>query len=412
MSVDEHGRAAGAALRASVGVEPSAKAIADVVRLARNRRRIRAIQASLAVVALVAMSATLLTRTTRVDFVDSSGADAPTYYLTAPPPGETVATVLPDGAPVFVVRHVDAAVSVLSAIDPHLEDLAVWCEDSRGFFGPIGAAQFDEYGRYVFGPAPTGMHPYKASISDDGRVAVGRRLPPPERAVDATPIVGGRCIRTGSGAGALRHDASQLPPVTTPSSEAGEGKVVRVVGVFMVPDSGPARVCSHEQAQSRAGSGCPPSAPEVASLFTRRWSLRDLRGTSTGVFIARHLPDGRLAELAGPMGGQHVPLRTTRPETVGSITGSVAEVVVAGEAALIFTTPVTLPAGITPTVPPKRRWTVRSDAQTFDPADANPSSVITLSDLARIVETDGPLEVTAQVNEDGQLEDIFVERDF
>lgn len=413
MNVDERGRTAGAALRASVAVGPSERGLAAVARHARNRRRARAVQGSLGLVAIVLLSTTLLTRGDRVGFVDSSGAGAPTYYLSAPPPGETVAGVLPDGAPVFVVRHADATVTVLSAIDPHLEDLAVWCDAQRGFVEPIGAAAFDEYGRYVFGPAINGMHPYQASINEKGDVAVGRRLPPPARTVDATPTdTSGTCMQRGLGPDALRHDASQLPPMTTPSSEPGDGQVVRVAGVFSISANGEASLCTQEQAQSHAGRGCPPGSPEVASLFATHLTLHDLQGTATGTFIARHLPDGRYAEVAGPMGGQHIPLRTPRPELVGSISGSLAEVDLSGEAALIFTMPVAPSDGTTPIEPAKSRWPVRSDTQVFDPADANPSSVITLPDLARNVLTGGPLRVTAEVNENGEVEGVTVERDF
>lgn len=82
--------------------------------------------------------------------------------LAVPARGEVAPEFLPDGRPIFVVRHEDGTLSVVDAFSSHrawgFEELVVWCPSTRHFVEWAHEAHFDEYGRYdSAGPAPTGL---------------------------------------------------------------------------------------------------------------------------------------------------------------------------------------------------------------------------------------------------------------
>lgn len=416
MTVDDQGRAAGTKLRAFVWTALREPDSAHVARQAHRRRRVHVALWGLAAIALVAGVFRIApTNTTRVEFGAPGGVPSGPYFLGAPPPGETVATSLPNRAPVFVVRHQDGAVTVVSAIDPHLEDLIVWCTRNRAFVEPIGASRFDERGRYVFGPAPTGLAAYDATLTGDGRVRVGQRLPPPERTVQASAIdQGGRCLQDGSGSDVVRHDPQQLPPVIDPAAATGDGRFVRVEGVFSVPSQGVPRLCSTAAAAASPNSMCPLDAWEVTSAFFSRSSLEELAGSAKGTFIARKLADGRFAELAGPMGAEHVRREVPQPAEVGTLAGVVTGVETdGGTTTLVFAEPVA-PKSREHSLSPrlssrKSRWIVRPGAQIFDHAAANPSGAITLEALAESIRRTGEVSVSAEVDTRGEITFVLVD---
>ena len=228
--------------------------------------------------------------------VGGSGGAAAAVGLPRPAPGDVVATSLPDGAPVFVVGHADGEVSVLSAIDTHLQDLVVFCPDSRTFVEPGPVSRWDEYGRYVFGPAPGGLAPYEVQVDGD-EIRTGRRLAPPAREVDPVPITeAGDCYQQ-EGVGGIRHTKEHLPPVIGPDRLPRDGSFVRVQGLLHIPREGPPRVCSAPP----SAATCPADAPRVTSTFFEPSYLTSLTGSIRGTFLARSTLLG-LEEMAGPKG--------------------------------------------------------------------------------------------------------------
>lgn len=220
---------------------------------------------------------------------------APQTGLPLPLPGVTEATTLRDGAPVFVVRHEDGGVSVLSAVDTHLQRLVVFCPDSRTFVEPGPVSRWDEYGRYIFGPAPTGLAGYEVEVVDD-ELRVRSRLRPPGRAVDAVPVRGRPECYDNEGVGGLRHTATDLPPVVSVATAPQDGSFVRVTGLLHTLRDGQTRLCNAEPSKDT----CPASAPRVLSAFHERsrwaWSVGSVHGT----FLARGAR-GAFAEVAGPL---------------------------------------------------------------------------------------------------------------
>jgi hypothetical protein len=81
--------------------------------------------------------------------------------LTVPPLGAASAQSLPDGRPVFVVRHSDNTITVVDAFATHVPSgvykLVAWCPRQRLFTDLIHGATYDEWGSKVGGPAPFGM---------------------------------------------------------------------------------------------------------------------------------------------------------------------------------------------------------------------------------------------------------------
>ncbi|MFL5797743.1 MAG: ubiquinol-cytochrome c reductase iron-sulfur subunit [Actinomycetota bacterium] len=79
----------------------------------------------------------------------------------APAPGEAEAGFLDDGTPVLAVAHRDGSVTAVEAVSPHrawgVQSLLGWCPSSRTFDDPFHGSKFDEYGRYLLGPAPAGL---------------------------------------------------------------------------------------------------------------------------------------------------------------------------------------------------------------------------------------------------------------
>ena len=101
--------------------------------------------------------------------------------LTVPALGAASAQSLPDGRPVFVVRHSDNAITVLDAFSTHTPSgvfkLVAWCPQQRLFTDLIHGATYDEWGSKVGGPAPVGMTVDTWQPIGDGIEVTGNRGP-------------------------------------------------------------------------------------------------------------------------------------------------------------------------------------------------------------------------------------------
>jgi hypothetical protein len=241
---------------------------------------------------------------------DSGGSSvAPisgSQMLRVPPVGDASAAFLADGRPVFVVHHEDGTVSVVDAFSTHtpfgVGTLVAWCDASRTFDDLRHGSTFDEQGRYILGPAPTGLVTFEATElgTTPATVRVGaRQLPEPRTDVGA-PLGGSPCT---SATDTLSH---RIGPeqITDPPSGALEGMPARwiaVVGVLVVTSEGGARLCpaSDCAAQPSCDLGAPVSGVDGAGL---------LRGGSTYVsdvstWLVR--TDGTtLSDLTLVIGGQ------------------------------------------------------------------------------------------------------------
>ncbi len=85
---------------------------------------------------------------------------SPTPADTVPLPGagRTIAARLTNGFPVFVVHHPSGQISVLGAFSTHIQgELVAWCPEVRLFTELAHGATYDEWGRYLGGPAVGSM---------------------------------------------------------------------------------------------------------------------------------------------------------------------------------------------------------------------------------------------------------------
>ncbi|HVM13444.1 MAG TPA: hypothetical protein VM287_03845 [Egibacteraceae bacterium] len=211
--------------------------------------------------------------------------------LAVPPPGEGVADRLPDGTPVFVVREQTGEVVVVSPVSTHLDHLVVWCPAAHAFVEPVGGSLFDARGRWVTGPAPTGLAVYEASVDTERDVvsvgALGEPQPRWQRP-DRRPADPGECV-VSEGA----HDSVE-PALPRPVALGDLGEVVgsRVVvsGRLRLDGQGGAWLCPSGLPQCRG------QAVQVASAWWGPW-LSNMRGWADGRFLVRMDGPGRVSEL-------------------------------------------------------------------------------------------------------------------
>ena len=124
------------------------------------------------------------------------GGSEPLGRLDLPAPGQVRPDYLADGTPVWVARHDDGEVSVLSGFDTHrpsgVGKVLWWCVAADALDNPEHGSKYDEYGFKVGGPAPTGLPSYATRI-EGGRVVVTElREPPPPDARHSGPSEGDR----------------------------------------------------------------------------------------------------------------------------------------------------------------------------------------------------------------------------
>jgi hypothetical protein len=201
--------------------------------------------------------------------------------LRVPAIGDAAAAFLADGRPVFVVHHEDGTVSVVDAFSTHrpfgVGPLVAWCAASRTFDDIPHGSTFDEQGRYILGPAPTGLVTFAATElgTTPPTVRVGARQLPEPRTDVGSPLSGSPCT---SSAGTLSHRISQ-EQITDPPSVALGGPPARwiaVAGVLVVTSDGGAKLCSTSggAAEPSCDLGAPVAGVDGTGL---------LRGASTYV---------------------------------------------------------------------------------------------------------------------------------
>jgi Rieske 2Fe-2S protein len=143
-----------------------------------------------------------------------SGAEP---ILEAPAVGTAIAGFRMDGTPFLVVRHADGGLTAVEAISPHratagIKKLLAWCPSSRTFDDVFHGARFDEYGRYLSGPAPTGLSTIRVDVLEEDplRFRLADTLPPTPRTSDALPPAGPFCV-----------DLEETPLVVPDVAESG-----------------------------------------------------------------------------------------------------------------------------------------------------------------------------------------------
>lgn len=176
--------------------------------------------------------------------------------LSLPAPGETRADYLGDGTPVFVVRHADGTVSVISAFSGHVPSVAKldwWCPATRQFEDPFHGSRWDEWGSRLSGPSPRDLAtmPIRSVASDNSTVNVerGDLLGPPGAPGDAGALVE-LCTKDDS----VSH-AFNGWPILAPAEIGGHQGWVLVLGTLIQGPGSEARLCPSGVASIRCPDG-------------------------------------------------------------------------------------------------------------------------------------------------------------
>lgn len=99
--------------------------------------------------------------------------------LDLPPQGDSLATILDDGRPIFVVNDPDRGVWVLDAQGRQpassLGGLVAWCAETRTFVDPADGSTYAPDGELLFGPALGGLVAFatRPATDDPSRIVVG-----------------------------------------------------------------------------------------------------------------------------------------------------------------------------------------------------------------------------------------------
>ena len=196
----------------------------------------------------------------------SGDEDGGEPVLQAPPPGEAIAGFTESGTPFLVVRHDDGSLTAVEAVSPHLatgdvRKLLGWCASSRTLDDKFHGARFDEFGRYISGPSPSGLVPLESEIVTDDPLTFrlgGRLTPIPRDDIGERPT------------GPLCTDLAATPLLSpevaagglTPAELAGADPSAPVVdarwsveGTLVVSPDGEARLCaSYDGVACEAGA--------------------------------------------------------------------------------------------------------------------------------------------------------------
>ena len=197
----------------------------------------------------------------------SSGSAAPiagSQELRVPSLGDAAAAFLADGRPVFIVHHEDGTASVVDAFSTHtpfgVGKLVGWCEATRTFDDIQHGSKFDEYGRYILGPASSGLVTFEATDlgTTPAKVRIGGRRLPAARTELGTPFSGSSCTST---ADTLFHRIGQGQLTDSPRDAVGgtPGRWIAVPGVLLVTPVDGARLCS--SVDVAAGPSCDLGVP-------------------------------------------------------------------------------------------------------------------------------------------------------
>jgi hypothetical protein len=184
----------------------------------------------------------------------------------APAPGEAVAGFLDDGTPVLAVAHPDGGVTAVEAISPHLawgvKSLLGWCPSSRTFDDPFHGSKFDEYGRYLLGPAPTGLVRLGVQTvpGSPPHIELGAPKEPLPRSVGGSAPRGSFCSGpTLEETGLLLPDVAEsgLTPRGLVASAPPQGSRWSVHAVLVAGTDAPALLCATVPADGSCTDGVP-----------------------------------------------------------------------------------------------------------------------------------------------------------
>jgi hypothetical protein len=251
--------------RAASAPLPSAADIERITRRARILRRRSLTRGVVGVVMAVALTVTIYLSVARTGDGASVRIDPAGSRLRAPLRGVASPQFLRDGTPVWVVRHDDGTVSVLSARSTHtpfgVSQLVGWCASSRSLEDGMYGSQWDERGHKRGGPAPSDLAYANTMVLTNGQIKAGPLIvtqvrTPPEPSV-GEPCFGNRPRGYDPGTTTRFHfgdnEATSFPDLRQRTSDRPSGHVVFVNdAVVVVTQRGPARLCSAKRLQETA----------------------------------------------------------------------------------------------------------------------------------------------------------------
>jgi dipeptidyl aminopeptidase/acylaminoacyl peptidase len=172
--------------------------------------------------------------------------------LQAPPAGETLAGFTERGIPFLIVRHTDGTLTAVEAVSPHLatddvRKLLGWCASSRTFDDPFHGARFDEYGRYILGPSPSGLVPLSIEVvtADPLTFRLGAPLSAIPRGEPGNGPTGPFCADvTVTPLIAPDIAGSGLTPEELAASSPPSGSRWSIEATLVVPPDGEAQLCA------------------------------------------------------------------------------------------------------------------------------------------------------------------------
>lgn len=350
----------------------------------------------------------------------------PLTAVPLPAAGEVTMTVLDDGTFVGVVAHTAAdsqhaeagdalgPVSVVDLESPHLGNEVAWCPGARIFLDVAHGSMFQPDGRYMGGPAGHGLVGRAVVDVADDQVLIGGRLEPePRTAPWRTQLAGPPCAIDE----VVRIDG---PPTAVADLARAGSAVARIDGAQVLDLAGGRTVI------------CPPGAVELVDDPTGGWSIaEDLRDVPTG--CEPHLD----SVVAGGWGGGRgvleparlvVSVRSGRVVAMARGRTDAEDPVEAwGRGAVVE---------FVPPAPPSQRWTdlavtvvdvdERAMSLTTDEGrvlavgddagfsvdvgeDWSVNPVRDLGGLAALIERDGPVDLSASVDDDGVVRHASVD---
>jgi hypothetical protein len=183
--------------------------------------------------------------------------------------GQALAGFRNDGTPFLVVRHEDGSLTAVEAISPHvatggIRKLLGWCASSQTFDDPFHGSRFDGYGRYLNGPAPTGLVRFDLEIVEEiPGFRLGDALAPLPRETGGDAPAGPLCLDTDVTPLVMPDvAASGLTPADLAATAPPEGSRWLVEGTLSLEPDGTALLCAEVQATTCL-AGAPVEGPSI-----------------------------------------------------------------------------------------------------------------------------------------------------
>lgn len=246
-----------------IGALPWEAVECRVVRRRRRRRVTAALLTTALVVVLVA--GLLVTRPGGPDVILDSAPEPPAVRI--PPTGEARGELV-DGLPVWVVSARDGP-HVLAATTPHLDEPLHWCPRATAFADPLHGTYFDAQGRWLAGPAGSGLLELATEPLEDDpgtlRVLTRRERSP----MDVLDGPGPRADLALESPASICAGDELVPPPSAPSvgweglGTAPHGQTVRVDAVLRTDAEG-AVLCPLR-------GGCGTAVPVRSTLLSPLW---------------------------------------------------------------------------------------------------------------------------------------------